>query len=251
MLFRQVLYPRPWLRLLLPRLTAARRSSSTRAGTSTCTWRSPSPERLRITHVLDTHDHADHVSGRVRLAQATGARSSPARSHEDGRRRHRRGRGRDRRRLGPPCGGGHARATGPSTWRSWSPTSAAALSRGCCSAATRCSSATSPAPISRSRPSEGAHALHASLRRLLGPRRPRRGVARAHRRVAVRRRRPERQVELHDRLRAPPQPAARARRGRASSRVSRRSCPRARPTSSGSSSSIAVPARPRRPTRAC
>jgi hydroxyacylglutathione hydrolase len=31
-------------------------------------------ERLRITHVLDTHDHADHVSGRMRLAQATGAR---------------------------------------------------------------------------------------------------------------------------------------------------------------------------------
>jgi hydroxyacylglutathione hydrolase len=29
--------------------------------------------RLRITHVIDTHDHADHVSGRVRLAQATGA----------------------------------------------------------------------------------------------------------------------------------------------------------------------------------
>jgi hydroxyacylglutathione hydrolase len=32
-------------------------------------------QHLRIAHVLDTHDHADHVSGRVRLAQATGARS--------------------------------------------------------------------------------------------------------------------------------------------------------------------------------
>jgi hydroxyacylglutathione hydrolase len=31
-------------------------------------------ERLRITHVLDTHDHADHVSGRDRLVRATGAR---------------------------------------------------------------------------------------------------------------------------------------------------------------------------------
>ncbi|MGO9960347.1 MAG: MBL fold metallo-hydrolase [Solirubrobacteraceae bacterium] len=32
-------------------------------------------ERLRIAHVIDTHDHADHVSGRRRLAQATGARA--------------------------------------------------------------------------------------------------------------------------------------------------------------------------------
>lgn len=32
-------------------------------------------ERLRIAHVIDTHDHADHVSGRLRLADATGART--------------------------------------------------------------------------------------------------------------------------------------------------------------------------------
>jgi glyoxylase-like metal-dependent hydrolase (beta-lactamase superfamily II)/rhodanese-related sulfurtransferase len=32
-------------------------------------------ERLRITHVVDTHEHADHVSGRARLVAATGARS--------------------------------------------------------------------------------------------------------------------------------------------------------------------------------
>ena len=32
-------------------------------------------EGLRIAHVVDTHDHADHVSGRLRLAQATGARA--------------------------------------------------------------------------------------------------------------------------------------------------------------------------------
>jgi hydroxyacylglutathione hydrolase len=42
-------------------------------------------EHLRIAHVVDTHDHADHVSGRVRLAQATGARSYRPGSHEDGR----------------------------------------------------------------------------------------------------------------------------------------------------------------------
>jgi hydroxyacylglutathione hydrolase len=30
-------------------------------------------ERLRITHVVDTHEHADHVSGRSRLVAATGA----------------------------------------------------------------------------------------------------------------------------------------------------------------------------------
>jgi glyoxylase-like metal-dependent hydrolase (beta-lactamase superfamily II)/rhodanese-related sulfurtransferase len=32
-------------------------------------------ERLRIVHIIDTHDHADHVSGRLRLAQVTGARA--------------------------------------------------------------------------------------------------------------------------------------------------------------------------------
>ena len=32
-------------------------------------------ERVEITHVIDTHDHADHVSGRERLARLTGARA--------------------------------------------------------------------------------------------------------------------------------------------------------------------------------
>jgi glyoxylase-like metal-dependent hydrolase (beta-lactamase superfamily II)/rhodanese-related sulfurtransferase len=40
-------------------------------------------ERLRITHVVDTHDHADHVSGRARLAQLTGARTYRAASAGD------------------------------------------------------------------------------------------------------------------------------------------------------------------------
>jgi glyoxylase-like metal-dependent hydrolase (beta-lactamase superfamily II)/rhodanese-related sulfurtransferase len=43
-------------------------------------------QSLRITHVLDTHDHADYVSGRVRLARLTGARPHrPARAeHPNG-----------------------------------------------------------------------------------------------------------------------------------------------------------------------
>jgi glyoxylase-like metal-dependent hydrolase (beta-lactamase superfamily II)/rhodanese-related sulfurtransferase len=41
-------------------------------------------EHLRIAHVIDTHDHADHVSGRRRLAQATGARAYRPGEREDG-----------------------------------------------------------------------------------------------------------------------------------------------------------------------
>jgi hydroxyacylglutathione hydrolase len=39
-------------------------------------------ERLQIVGVIDTHDHADHVSGRLRLAQVTGARAY--RPHDGG-----------------------------------------------------------------------------------------------------------------------------------------------------------------------
>jgi len=35
-------------------------------------------EALKITHVIDTHDHADHISGRARLAELTGARAHRA-----------------------------------------------------------------------------------------------------------------------------------------------------------------------------
>ncbi len=41
-------------------------------------------EKLRITDVIDTHDHADHVSGRPRLVQATGAQSHRAAAGDDG-----------------------------------------------------------------------------------------------------------------------------------------------------------------------
>lgn len=40
-------------------------------------------ERFRITHILDTHDHADHVSGRERLVRATGALPHRAARPED------------------------------------------------------------------------------------------------------------------------------------------------------------------------
>ncbi|MGH2856214.1 MAG: MBL fold metallo-hydrolase [Solirubrobacteraceae bacterium] len=41
-------------------------------------------EHLQIVHVLDTHEHADHVSGRIRLARATGAQAhAPASSAGD------------------------------------------------------------------------------------------------------------------------------------------------------------------------
>lgn len=43
-------------------------------------------ERMTITHVIDSHDHADHVSGRL-LVAVTGAcshRSDPAREFSDG-----------------------------------------------------------------------------------------------------------------------------------------------------------------------
>jgi hydroxyacylglutathione hydrolase len=44
-------------------------------------------EKLRIAHVIDTHDHADHVSGRLRLTARTGARShrpDPGHEYADG-----------------------------------------------------------------------------------------------------------------------------------------------------------------------
>ncbi|HXW58596.1 MAG TPA: rhodanese-like domain-containing protein [Solirubrobacteraceae bacterium] len=41
---------------------------------------------VEITHVIDTHDHADHMSGRVRLAERTGAIAHrPARSEDPNR----------------------------------------------------------------------------------------------------------------------------------------------------------------------
>jgi hydroxyacylglutathione hydrolase len=41
-------------------------------------------EHLRISHVIDTHDHADHTSGRLRLAEVTGARGYRPGPREEG-----------------------------------------------------------------------------------------------------------------------------------------------------------------------
>jgi hydroxyacylglutathione hydrolase len=40
-------------------------------------------EKVRIAHVIDTHDHADHISGRARLASRTGARAHRPFRQED------------------------------------------------------------------------------------------------------------------------------------------------------------------------
>jgi hydroxyacylglutathione hydrolase len=40
-------------------------------------------QKLQITHVIDTHDHADHVSGRRRLVQATGAQAHRSGTADD------------------------------------------------------------------------------------------------------------------------------------------------------------------------
>ena len=47
--------------------------SSTRSGTSSPTCDLARLHGVRIEHVLETHNHADHVSGHGRLARATGA----------------------------------------------------------------------------------------------------------------------------------------------------------------------------------
>ncbi len=44
-------------------------------------------QHLRIAHVIDTHDHADHVSGRLRLAAVTGARAYRPKAQLDARER--------------------------------------------------------------------------------------------------------------------------------------------------------------------
>ena len=121
---------------------------------------------VRIEHVLETHNHADHVSGHGRLAAATGATihvhrgprptttTSPSTTAGSW------------RSAALPCARCTRPATGPSTPRSRSSTPGAGPSRGPCSPATRCSSA-NRAPRPRDGKEEGArgifHSLHGRL----------------------------------------------------------------------------------------
>ncbi len=123
---------------------------------------------VRLVGVLETHTHADHVSGHGRLALEHGV---PIRVHSlcrgdlPARAARRRDRGRGSARSS--CARSTRRATGPSTAASRSPTARAATSRGSSSPATRSSSATRAGRISRSSAQEGAEGLFHSLRRLV------------------------------------------------------------------------------------
>ena len=88
---------------------------------------------VSIEHVLETHNHADHVSGHGRLVAATGATvhihrdAAPDYDHEPFDDGWELALGR-----GPRARAAHARATGPSTRRSRSSTPPRGPSRGRC-----------------------------------------------------------------------------------------------------------------------
>ena len=161
-----------------------------------------------IAHVLETHNHADHVSGKGRLAKATGATIHvPAAAGVDfpheplGRRGRGAGRGgRDHRArdAGPPARAHRLPDRGREPWRG-----ALARRHGRLALRRRCRPARSRGRQGggRARPVRLGKAPPRS-RRLRG------GVARAYRRLALRRRRHEREAGHDDRVRAPLQPAA-------------------------------------------
>ena len=195
---------------------------------------------VRIEHVLETHNHADHVSGHGRLARATGATihihelAEAEYPHE-------------------PFSDGwvleldevtieaiHTPATAPSTPPSCCATPAAAASPGRCWPATRCSSATSPGPTSRSsraraRRASSARSTSACCRSAT---RSRSGRATWAARSAAARgwtSRPPRRSASSAATTAPWRSPTRRR----SSRTPSRRSPTGRPTSSGSSTSTA------------
>jgi L-ascorbate metabolism protein UlaG (beta-lactamase superfamily) len=110
-------------------------------------------EGLRISHVVDTHDHADHVSGRSRLVAATGAIAHrPARPQEPREEDLEPG---DELKVGDVRVRALATGIAPSTSSSRLSTTPARPSPGWCSPATPSWSAISPARTSRSSRTSG------------------------------------------------------------------------------------------------
>ena len=122
---------------------------------------------VRIVRTIETHTHADHVSGHGRLALEHGIPVSvhadagvdyPHDPMHDG----------DEIEVGPSASASSTRpATGPSTAASPSSTTRAATSRGSCSPATRSSSAMPPGPTSRSARSRAPKGSSTRCSRLL------------------------------------------------------------------------------------
>ena len=148
--------------------TAARPPSSTRSGTSRTICALAEEHGFAIAHVLETHNHADHVSGKGRLAKATGATIHvPATAGVDfpheplGRRRP----GRGRRRHDHRARDARAPARAHRLPRRRREPGRRALARR--SRATRSSSATSPGPTSRSTRRRARAACTSRCKRLL------------------------------------------------------------------------------------
>ena len=199
---------------------------------------------VRIGHVLETHNHADHVSGHGRLARATGA---TIHIHELAEAEYPHEPFADGWRLAPRAssdrGDPHARPPARAHLASCSATWARRRVPGRSSPATPSSSAMSRRPDLAVEPREGAAEMFRSLHeRLLSSRRRSRGLAGPPRRLALRRLRDRPEALLDDRLRAPPQrapwrspeagsfveaPARLARRAAAERRADRRPEPRA------------------------
>ncbi len=191
-----------------------------------------------IRHILETHNHADHVSGHGRLARGDRARRStcpPTRASTTPTSRSPTATRSRSARFGSPRS--RRRATARSTWPSWSRT----RSRGDESWLAVTGDSLFVGDLARPDLAVEAGGGRACALRLAAPAaragRFRRGLAGPHRRLAVRRRRNEPEAWLDDRVRAALQPLGEAReRGRLRPRADEPPRARSRPTSSASSS---------------